>query len=52
MEENYQLSRALAEESMVLLKNEGVLPLKAGQTVAVVGGRAETPKLQGGAALG
>ena len=48
VEENYQLSRALAEESMVLLKNEGVLPLKAGQTVAVVGGRAETPKLQGG----
>ncbi|MBQ4064747.1 MAG: glycoside hydrolase family 3 C-terminal domain-containing protein [Clostridia bacterium] len=35
------LSLKMAEESIVLLKNDGILPLKAGQKVAVIGPNAE-----------
>lgn len=35
------LSRQMAQESMVLLKNDGILPLKNGQTIAVIGPNAD-----------
>ena len=41
------LSRQLAEECAVLLKNEGVLPLREGQNVAFIGEFADRPRYQG-----
>ena len=47
-EEHHEFARTVAENSMVLLKNEdGVLPLKKGQTVAVIGEMAKKPRYQG-----
>lgn len=42
------LSGELAEECMVLLKNEGVLPLKKSDSIAFIGEFAEKPRFQGG----
>ncbi len=47
-EAHHQLAREIEEESMVLLKNEGVLPLKEGSKVAFIGGFAKNPRFQGG----
>ncbi|MBQ8933311.1 MAG: glycoside hydrolase family 3 protein [Lachnospiraceae bacterium] len=45
---HHALARRVAEESIVLLKNEaGILPLKKGQTVALIGAQAEKPHYQG-----
>lgn len=44
----HDLSRRAAEESLVLLKNEGVLPLKKEQKIAVIGQYAKKPRYQGG----
>ncbi len=44
----HDLSRKAAEESLVLLKNEGVLPLKKEQKIAVIGQYAKKPRYQGG----
>lgn len=44
----HDLSRKAAEESLVLLKNDGVLPLKKEQKIAVIGQYAEKPRYQGG----
>ncbi|MBR1891353.1 MAG: glycosyl hydrolase, partial [Clostridia bacterium] len=41
------LARRCAEESVVLLRNEGVLPLKMGEKVALIGDFAENPRYQG-----
>ncbi len=46
--ESRALARDLARRSIVLLRNEGVLPLAPGQRVAVIGPRADDP----GAMLG
>lgn len=47
-EAHHALARKAAAESIVLLKNEGnLLPLKAGQSVALIGDFAETPRYQG-----
>lgn len=44
-----ETARRAARESIVLLRNEGgVLPLKAGAKVAVIGEFARTPRYQGG----
>ena len=46
--EDYQaMARRCSEESIVLLENDGILPLKQGNRVAVVGAFAETPRYQG-----
>lgn len=39
--EHIALSRKMAEESVVLLKNDGILPLSPGQNVAVIGPNAD-----------
>lgn len=44
----HALARRIAGESMVLLKNEdGVLPLRQGQKIAVIGEMAHKPRYQG-----
>ncbi|MBO4887291.1 MAG: glycoside hydrolase family 3 C-terminal domain-containing protein [Firmicutes bacterium] len=42
------VSREISEECAVLLKNNGVLPLKEEQKVALIGEFAKTPRFQGG----
>ena len=41
------MARHCAAESIVLLENDGILPLKAGSRVAIVGEFAEKPRYQG-----
>ena len=48
VEAHHALAQQAAAEGMVLLKNNGLLPLKAPQHVAVIGRAAETPHFQGG----
>ena len=48
MEAHHQLARKVADNSAVLLKNDGILPLKESQKVAIIGEFAETPRTQGG----
>jgi beta-glucosidase len=45
---HHALARKIASEGMVLLKNDGVLPLKEGQHIAVIGRAAEEAYYQGG----
>ncbi|HEY9075107.1 MAG TPA: glycoside hydrolase family 3 C-terminal domain-containing protein [Anaerolineaceae bacterium] len=45
---HHALARRIAAEGMVLLKNNGVLPLQNVQQVAVIGRSAETAHYQGG----
>lgn len=48
-QEHHDFARKLAEESMVLLKNEGgILPLSKNERILVVGELAEKPRFQGG----
>lgn len=47
-EADHEQARKIAAESMVLLKNDGILPLKRGQKIAFIGKFAETPRFQGG----
>lgn len=48
IDEHHAMARKVAEGSMVLLKNDGgILPLKAGQKVAVIGELAAAPRFQG-----
>lgn len=41
------LARKIAAQSMVLLKNDGILPLKKDKKIAVIGELARTPRYQG-----
>ena len=48
VEKHHTMAEKAAEESVVLLKNDGkTLPLKAGTKVAVIGDFAKTPRYQG-----
>lgn len=49
MEEDHKLAAKIEAESMVLLKNEGVLPLPTqGKKIVFIGKFAEAPRFQGG----
>ncbi|MCF0110337.1 MAG: beta-glucosidase [Erysipelotrichaceae bacterium] len=41
------LARQVAEEGAVLLKNNGILPLREGQKIALIGLMADSPRYQG-----
>jgi beta-glucosidase len=45
---HHELSHKIATEGMVLLKNNGILPLKGPQHIAVIGRAAENAHFQGG----
>ncbi len=45
---HHALARRIAAEGMVLLKNNGILPLKGQQHIAVIGRAAEQAHFQGG----
>lgn len=47
-EKDHGIAKEAAVESMVLLKNEGVLPLKKTEKIAVIGAFAAKPRYQGG----
>ncbi|NLB83722.1 MAG: glycosyl hydrolase, partial [Synergistaceae bacterium] len=47
-EKHHQLARKILSECMVLLKNDGILPLKKGDDIAFIGEFAEKPRFQGG----
>ena len=44
---HHQIARKCAEESIVLLDNDGILPLAEGASVAVIGDFAKIPRYQG-----
>ncbi len=44
---HHAVARKCAEESIVLLDNDGILPLKEGTSVVVIGDFAKTPRYQG-----
>ncbi|MBQ7415773.1 MAG: glycoside hydrolase family 3 C-terminal domain-containing protein [Oscillospiraceae bacterium] len=46
-EEHHALARTCAAESIVLLENDGILPLNSGASIAVIGDFAQTPRYQG-----
>ncbi|MDO5294414.1 MAG: glycoside hydrolase family 3 C-terminal domain-containing protein [bacterium] len=48
MEKDHEKARQVANETIVLLKNEGVLPLAASDQVAFIGKYAKKPRYQGG----
>ena len=45
---HHELARKIASEGMVLLKNDGILPLNGQQHIAVIGRSAENAHFQGG----
>ncbi|MGN0814791.1 MAG: beta-glucosidase [Candidatus Coproplasma sp.] len=47
-EDNLIKAQRFAEECAVLLKNDGILPMKEGDDYCVIGGFAEKPRYQGG----
>lgn len=47
-DKDHEVARKVAEETIVLLKNEGILPLSEEKKVAFIGKYAEKPRYQGG----
>ncbi len=48
VEAHHALAHTISAEGMVLLKNNGILPLQNSQHIAMIGRAAETPHFQGG----
>ncbi len=48
LEQHHNIAREIAEDSIVLLKNDNILPLKAESKVAFIGKYAKMPRYQGG----
>ena len=46
-ESHHRIARKCAEESIVLLDNDGILPLSADKKVAIIGDFAKSPRYQG-----
>lgn len=47
-DKDHELARKVAQETIVLLKNDGVLPLKEGEEIAFIGKYVKKPRYQGG----
>jgi len=47
-DKDHEMARKVAQETIVLLKNEGVLPLSEHDDIAFIGKYAKTPRYQGG----
>ena len=47
-DKDHEMARKVAQETIVLLKNEGVLPLSEQDEIAFIGKYAKTPRYQGG----
>ena len=47
-DKDHEMARKVAEETIVLLKNEGVLPLNEKEDIAFIGKYAKQPRYQGG----
>lgn len=47
-EKDHEIACKAARESMVLLKNDGILPLEKGKKIAFIGKFAQKPRYQGG----
>lgn len=48
LDADHELAKKIAAESMVLLKNDSILPLKETETLAFIGEFAKKPRFQGG----
>lgn len=47
-DKDHEMAGKVAEETIVLLKNDGILPLDEGKKIAFIGKYAKTPRYQGG----
>jgi len=48
IDKHHKLARNVASEGIVLLKNNGILPIKTASSIAVIGRTAKEPHFQGG----
>lgn len=48
MDADHEIARRIAQETMVLLKNENILPLTSDKKIAFIGKYAKKPRYQGG----
>lgn len=48
LDKDHEIARKIAEETIVLLKNEGILPLSESDNIVFIGEYAKRPRFQGG----